>query len=89
MDTDGDGLGNNSDTDDDDDGMPDIWEITNGLDPLNADDATQDKDGDGATNLEEYQLGGDPNDAADGNGPAVKIFLLFWSCYSESGGLEL
>ena len=74
VDTDGDGLGNNSDTDDDDDGMPDIWEITNGLDPLNADDATQDKDGDGATNLEEYQLGGDPNDAADGNGPAVKIF---------------
>jgi len=65
VDTDGDGIGNNADTDDDGDGMPDDYELANGLDPLNAADAAEDADGDGFTNLEEFQAGTDPQNAAD------------------------
>jgi len=61
MDTDRDGIGNNADTDDDNDGMPDTWETENGLDTLNAADASLDPDGDGLTNLREYQGETDPN----------------------------
>jgi hypothetical protein len=61
-DTDGDSIGNNEDTDDDNDGMPDKWELDNGLNPLNASDAFLDKDGDGAVNLDEYLEGTDPGD---------------------------
>ena len=60
-DTDGDGIPDTTDLDDDDDGMPDTWEIANGLDPLDASDASLDTDNDGLTNFEEYQEGTDPN----------------------------
>lgn len=40
--------------DSDGDGMPDTWEIANGLDPKNGRDGNSDKNGDGYTNLEEY-----------------------------------
>ncbi len=60
LDTDGDGEGNNADTDDDNDGMPDTWELTYGLDPLK-DDAADDPDGDGDSNINEYNLGSEPN----------------------------
>lgn len=61
IDTDGDNQGDVCDVDDDGDGMPDIWEINYGLDPLDATDATQDPDGDGITNIDEYRNGTDPN----------------------------
>ncbi|MCL4298836.1 MAG: hypothetical protein KJ077_24070 [Anaerolineae bacterium] len=61
-----DGVNQTSDTDGD--GMPDGWELDNGLDP-EVDDASDDADGDGATNLDEYQAGSDPQDAdSDGDG---------------------
>jgi hypothetical protein len=52
----------------DGDGMPDDWEIANGLDPT-IDDSMLDADGDGLTNLEEYERGTDPNNPdTDGDG---------------------
>ena len=61
LDTDGDGTPDTTDTDDDNDGMPDTWETENGLNPLDAADASLDPDGDGLTNLQEYQGDTDPN----------------------------
>ena len=49
--------------DDDRDGMPDVWEVLHGLNPLNATDASLDPDGDGITNLQEFINGTDPNQA--------------------------
>ena len=46
----------------DQDGMPDIWEMANGLDPLNPLDATLDSDNDGMNNLQEYLAGTSPFD---------------------------
>lgn len=73
-DADGDGLGDACDplTDSDDDGMPDDWEIQNGLDP-NRDDAASDPDNDGISNLDEYRGETDPgvydeNDEPDAPG---------------------
>lgn len=47
--------------DSDSDGMPDVWEWANGLDPA-ANDATLDPDGDGVANYQEYLAGTDPHD---------------------------
>ena len=41
----------------DNDGLPNDYEIANGLDPDNAGDEALDMDGDGLTNLEEFQSG--------------------------------
>ena len=50
------------------DGMPDDWEIAQGLNPW-VNDADIDADNDGLTNLEEYELGFDPfNPDTDGDG---------------------
>lgn len=56
IDTNGDGTPDSTDDDDDGDGMTDVYENDNGLNPL-VDDAGLDKDGDGLTNLEEFNLG--------------------------------
>lgn len=49
--------------DSDGDGLPDVWELPNGLNP-NVNDAQLDADGDGLTNAQEYHAGTDPQDAA-------------------------
>ncbi|WP_157474300.1 LamG-like jellyroll fold domain-containing protein [Leucothrix mucor] len=68
-DNDGDGIENNADTDDDNDGMPDAWEIANGLDPLDESDAAADADGDNLTNLDEYRANTNPQlQDTDGDG---------------------
>ena len=47
--------------DEDADGMTDVWELENGLDPLESADAAANADNDDLTNLEEFQNGTDPN----------------------------
>jgi hypothetical protein len=59
-DTDRDRIADRFDDDDDNDGLPDEWEIGNGLNPLDSSDANQDLDGDWFTNIEEYQWGMNP-----------------------------
>ncbi|NQZ23345.1 MAG: hypothetical protein HRT53_14985 [Colwellia sp.] len=58
-------------SDADNDGMPDAWELANGLDPL-ADDSLLDDDGDGRSNLQEYLGGTDPN-TNDGYDPTPDL----------------
>ena len=50
--------------DDDGDGIPNGYEQSHGLDPLNAADANLDNDGDGMSNLQEYLAGTDPANTA-------------------------
>lgn len=55
--------------DQDGDGLPDTWEMENGLDPLIGSDAGQDDDSDGLSNIQEYEAGTDPRDPdTDGDG---------------------
>ncbi len=61
-DTNGDGVSDAQDDDDDGDGITDVFEIANGLDPLDDTDATIDTDADGLSNLAEFIAGTDPND---------------------------
>ena len=49
------------DNDSDNDGLPNDWEVANGLNPLDPADASLDKDGDGFTNKEEYGYGTNPS----------------------------
>ncbi len=65
----------------DGDGMPDAWELANGLDADDPDDALLDADGDGCNNLHEYLAGTNPNDAAS----AFKLAVL----YLVGGGVKL
>ena len=48
--------------DTDGDGLPDAWELEQGLDPLDPRDARLDTDGDGFDNLAEFAAGTDPRD---------------------------
>ncbi len=59
----------------DHDGLPDAWEIANGLNPMVA-NAGVDLDGDGRTNIEEYNANTNPN-VNDWRGPASMASLSF------------
>ena len=52
----------------DSDGMLDEWERAHGLNPADSSDADDDPDGDGFSNLQEFQAGTDPLDAASAPG---------------------
>jgi hypothetical protein len=51
--------------DTDGDGIPDVWESANGLNPTNALDAVLDPDRDGMNNRDEYVSGTDPQNSSD------------------------
>lgn len=55
-------LGDACDSDDDNDGIPDDYELNNGLNPMYSGDAALDSDGDGFTNEVEYRMGTSAND---------------------------
>ena len=48
----------------DGDGLPDIWELEQGLNPGDPSDSNRDTDGDGLTNLQEYDSGTNPTNPA-------------------------
>ena len=54
-------LAKDAQDDTDGDGMSDVWEMANGLDPFSPQDATADPDGDGLDNLFEYTNNLDPH----------------------------
>jgi hypothetical protein len=58
------GLANRYTDDRDGDGLPDAWELANGLDPDDPSDADLDDDGDGMSNRAEYLAGTDPQSAS-------------------------
>ena len=86
-DNDNDGLANEDDPDDDNDGipdemedsdgdgMPDLWELSHGLNPF-VSDATLDLDGDSLSNLDEYTHSTNPGLAdSDGDGISDSVEL--------------
>jgi hypothetical protein len=73
--------------DSDGDGMTDVWETDNGLDPNDPGDAILDRDGDGMSNFAEYLTGTDPDDpnsifgievGSSNNVHSVKGFMIQW-----------
>jgi hypothetical protein len=64
-------LGTSAGGDTDADGMPDDWEVANGLNPNSALDANLDLDNDRLSNLQEYLSGTDPRDG----GSALRLSI--------------
>ncbi|MFT4789092.1 MAG: hypothetical protein ACI95X_001925, partial [Paraglaciecola sp.] len=85
FDTDLDGISNQVDDDDDGDGIPDVLEMSIGLDPL-INDATGDLDGDGVSNLEEYLANTDLQDPA--SVPKADDIVETQAVDSDSDGLS-
>ena len=78
IDTDNDGVSDFDDPDDDGDGMPDSWEASHGLNPLDATDSSDDPDLDGLRNKREFSAGTDPDDSdTDGDGLGDGFEALF------------
>ena len=66
--------------DTDGDGVPDLWEMAHGTQPLMA-DGNDDPDGDGVSNLDEFKAGTDPQSASS----YLHVEQVSW----EGGGLGL
>jgi len=91
IDTDGDGVPDSVDEDDDNDGMPDWWEIAQGLDPLSPADAQADLDGDGLINLQEYLEGTNPklsDSDSDGLNDYQEVYVLHTVAYDSDSTLS-
>ena len=71
--------------DTDHDGIPDWWEMANGLDKQSAADALQDADGDGRNNLAEYLANTDPTQ----DSRAPKLLTTEVVAYSQSTSVVL
>lgn len=66
--------------DTDGDGLPDAWELANGLDPNDPGDSHLDNDNDSLSNAQEFFLGTDPNSAVDLNANDIPDdWELFWN----------
>lgn len=95
-DDDGDGISNaeefilgtdDSSADSDQDTLPDLWEVLNGLNPLDPADVSLDADGDSLTNLEEYNLGLDPQSEdsdSDGMSDSWELYHGLDPCSDDS-----
>jgi hypothetical protein len=77
--------------DSDGDGLPDAYETSHGLSPVNPADATFDADGDGVSNRAEYDSGTSPTNAlsflriesfAAGDGAALSFFAVSNKTYA-------
>lgn len=82
--TDNDAQGDACDKDDDNDGLPDVWENTHGLNPLDPNDADADADTDGLSNRQEYQQGSDPQHHDQPNEPVFISQGATWN-YLDDG----
>ena len=82
LDTDTDGTPDAIDTDNDNDGIHDSFEVSNGLDPLDASDANGDLDGDGFSNLAEYNASTDLNNSND----SPNTYIDYSAAQNQYGG---
>jgi uncharacterized protein (DUF1800 family) len=70
--------------DTDEDGLPDSWELANGLNPNNSADGALDPDGDALSNLAEHTYGTNPNVA---NGPgSLTVVASAPDAFEKEGG---
>lgn len=72
----------------DGDGMPDEWEVTNGLDPDDSADAALDADGDTLTNVQEFALRTNPKEVdtdMDGLQDNVETKTETWVSATDTG----